>query len=176
MVMRASARIGIVSTLAVLAGILLPARPAGAQALGYGIAGPAGYSGFFGTSAPAVHAAGGGEVLVGGWSGGQVGGGGEFGLLASTGGGLFITSANAVVHFRPSQPTPVRSRLSPFVTGGYTRMSSGEGAFNGWNAGAGTDVWLKPRVGLRIEFRDHVRSDGRGSVQYWALRAGVVFR
>ncbi len=170
--MTASARIGIVSTMAALAGILATARPADAQALGYGIAGPAGYSGFFGSSAQAIHAAGGGEVLVGG----RVGGGGEFGILANANGGLFLTSANAVVHFVPSQPTPIRSRLSPFITGGYTRFSSGEGAFNGWNAGAGTDVWLKPRVGLRVEFRDHVRSDQRGSVQYRALRVGVVFR
>jgi hypothetical protein len=164
---------GIVSTMAVLAGILATARPAGAQGLGYGIAGPAGYSGFFGTSsALAIHAAGGGEVLVDG----RVGGGGEFGLLATTGGGLFATSANAVFHFVPSQPTPVRSRLSPYVSGGYTRLSSGEGGFNAWNAGIGADVWLKPRLGLRAEFRDHIRPDSRGGVHYWALRVGVVFR
>jgi hypothetical protein len=169
--MTAGARIRIVSTMVVLAGIL-PPGPAAAQALGYGIAGPAGYSGFFGSSGPAIHAAGGGEVLAKG----QVGGGGEFGILAGPSAGVFVASANAVVHFVPSQPTPIRRRLSPFVTAGYTRMSSGEGAFDGWNAGAGADIWLKPRVGLRIEFRDHVRSDDRGSVQYWAFRAGVVFR
>jgi hypothetical protein len=172
MVMTARARIGIVSTIAALAGILATASPAGAQALGYGIAGPAGYSGFFVSSGPAIHAAGGGELLAKG----RVGAGGEFGLLAGPSSGLFVTSANAVLHFVPSQPTPIRSRLSPFVTAGYSRMSSGEGAFNGWNAAVGTDVWLKPRVGLRVEFRDHVRSDARGSVNYWALRVGVVFR
>ena len=170
--MTASARIGIVSTMAVLAGILATAPPAGAQVLGYGIAGPAGYSGFFGSSALAIHAAGGGEILADG----RIGGGGEYGVLANSGGGMFVTSVNAVVHFVPSQPTPVRSRLSPFVTAGYTRMSSGEGGFNGWNAGGGTDVWLKPRVGMRSELRVHVRSDERGSVEYWAFRVGVVFR
>lgn len=174
--MGASARIGIVSTMAALAGILIAARPAAAQVQGYGIAGPAGYTGFFGSAGQAIHAAGGGEVLIGGWPGGRVGGGGEFGVIASTGGGLFVTSANAVVHFSPSQPSPVRSRLSPFVTGGYSRLSDGDGALNGWNAGVGADVWLKPRVGLRVEFRDHVRPDDRGSVQYWAVRVGVVFR
>ena len=170
--MTASARIGIVSTMAVLAGILATARPAGAQVLGYGIAGPAGYAGFFGSSGPAIHAAGGGEVLAGG----RIGGGGEFGVLAGPSAGLFVTSANAVFHFVASQPTPIRSRLSPFATAGYTRMSSGEGGFNAWNAGVGTDVWLKPRVGLRSELRVHVRSDERGSVEYWAIRVGVVFR
>ncbi len=170
--MQSWARVGIVSTIVALAGVIASSRPAEAQALGYGIAGPAGYSGFFGGSSQAVHVAGGGEILAGG----RVGGGGEFGLLANPNGGLFITSANAVFHFVPSQPTPVRSRLSPYVSGGYTRMSSGEGAFNGWNAGIGTDIWLKPRVGLRVEFRDHVRPDSRGGVHYWAVRAGVAFR
>jgi len=40
------ARAAIVSTLAVVAAAIT-ARPAAAQALGYGIAGPAGYTGFF---------------------------------------------------------------------------------------------------------------------------------
>ena len=155
-----------------LAGVIAPARAAVGQALGYGIAGPAGYSGFFGSSFASVHAAGGGEFLVGG----RVGAGGEFGLLANTGGGLFITSANAVFHFTPSQPTPIRSRISPYVSGGYTRLSSGEGGFNAVNAGIGADVWFKPRVGLRAEFRDHIRPDSRGGVHYWSVRTGVVFR
>jgi hypothetical protein len=162
----------IVSTMVALAAVITASRPADAQALGYGIAGPAGYSGFFGSALDSVHAAGGGEVLAGG----RLGGGGEFGLLANSNGGLFVASANAVFHFVPSQPTPVRSRLSPYVSGGYTRMFSGEGAFNGWNAGIGTDIWLKPRVGLRAEFRDHVRPDSRGGVHYWSIRAGVAFR
>ena len=121
---------------------------------------------------PMLHAAGGGEFLAGG----RVGGGGEFGLLANTDGGVFVTSANGVFHFVPSVATPIRSRISPFASGGYTRMTSGEGGFDAWNLGAGADVWLKPRVGLRLEFRDHIRPDGRGGVQYWAFRAGVVFR
>ena len=153
------ARAAIVSTLAVVAGAIT-AAPAGAQALGYGIAGPAGYSGFFGSSTLLVHAA----------------GGGEFGLLANADGGMFVTSVNGVFHFVPSVVTPIKSRISPFASGGYTRLSSGEGAFDAWNLGGGADLWLKPRVGLRVEFRDHIRPDGRGGVQYWAYRVGVVFR
>jgi hypothetical protein len=166
------ARTAIVSTLAMIAGAITP-RPAGAQALGYGIAGPAGYVGSFGnSSSPALHAAGGVDLLAGG----RVGGAGEFGMLASPYSALWVTSANGVVHFVPSVRTPVRTRTSPFVSGGYTRMSSGEGAFDAWNIGGGADVWLKPRVGLRLEFRDHIRPDSRGDVHYWAFRAGVVFR
>lgn len=156
----------------VLAGMIAAARPAGAQVLGYAIAGPAGYTGFFNSSSSAVHAAGGAEILAGG----RVGAGGEFGLFVNPGGGLWVTSVNGVFHFVPSVPGAVRSRLSPFVTAGYTRMTSGDGGFDGWNAGAGADVWLKPRVALRLEFRDHVRPDRRGEVHYWAFRAGVAFR
>jgi len=170
--MTMSARAAIVSTLAVVVAAIA-ARPAGAQVLGYGIAGPAGYTGFFGSSStPMLHAAGGGELLAGG----RIGGGGEFGLIANSDGGVFVTSANAVFHFTPSLATPIRSRISPFASGGYTRITGGEGGFDAWNLGAGADLWLKPRVGLRIELRDHIRPDGRGGVQYWAFRAGVVFR
>lgn len=169
--MTAWARVAIVSTLALVAGTIT-ARPTGAQVLGYGIAGPAGYTGFFGNSSPALHAAGGGEIVARG----RLGAAGEFGLLAGPNSGVFLTSANGVLHVVPSVATPIRSRISPFLTGGYTRISGGEGGFDAWNIGVGADVWLKPRVGVRLEFRDHIRPDRRGEVQYWAFRAGVVFR
>jgi hypothetical protein len=70
-------------------------------------------------------------------------------------------SVNGVVHVVPSSP---EHRVSPFVTGGWTRTSSGEGSFNAWN------------LGVRVEFRDHVRPDSRGTVQYWTVRAGVTVR
>ena len=141
------------------------APDAAAQALGYAVAGPAGVSGFFDSSASSIHAAGGGEALAGR----LVGVGGEFGALANSSNVLLVASANGVVHL-PVNP------LSPFVTAGYTRMESGEGGFNAWNVGAGADYWAKSRLGLRVEFRDHVRPDARGTVHYWTVRAGVVFR
>ena len=165
-----------VSTMAVLAGTLATAEPAVAQVsgLGYGIAGPAGYTGFFGSGVMNVHAAGGGEVLV---RDGRVGVGGEFGLLAGPSAGIFITSANGVFHIPPSSGARgPDQRVSPFLSGGYTRLSSGEGSFNAINAGAGADVWLKPGVGIRAEIRDHIRPDDRGGVHYWSVRVGVVFR
>ena len=75
-----SVRPVIVSMMVALAAVIAPSRPVGAQPLGYGIAGPSGYSGFFGSSSMALHAAGGGEILAGG----RVGAGGEFGLLAAS--------------------------------------------------------------------------------------------
>jgi hypothetical protein len=170
--MHVTARLAIVSTMLALGTVVATSRPADAQVLGYGIVGPSGYSGFFGSSVTAGHVAGGGEVLAAR----RVGAGGEFGLIAGPGGGLWVTSANAVYHFVPSGRPAADARVSPFVTGGYTRMRSGEGGFDGWNAGAGADIWLKPRVGLRLEFRDHVRPDSRGTVYYWSFRAGIAFR
>ena len=35
---------------------------------------------------------------------------------------------------------------------------------------------LEQGGGLRVEFRDHVRPDSRGTVHYWSLRAGIAFR
>jgi hypothetical protein len=145
------------------------ARAAEAQALGYGIAGPAGYSGFFSSNAGLVHAAGGVELLAGG----RLGGGGEFGLIAGSGGGLWVSSVNGVYHgYRITGDR----KVMPFLTGGYTHMSSGDGSFNAWNVGGGVDIWPKERVGLRVEYRDHIRPDDRGTVHYWTIRAGVVFR
>ena len=154
-----------------VAAAVVTAAPADAQLLGYGIAGLSGHSGFFGSSVTAGHVAGGGEVLAGG----RVGGGGEFGLIAGTGGGLWVTSANGVFHLLPARPSAGEASVSPFVTGGYTRMSSGEGSFDGWNAGVGADVWFKPHAGLRVELRDHVRPDSRGTVHYWSIRPGLAF-
>jgi hypothetical protein len=136
-----------------------------AQALGYAMAGPAGISGFFSSSGSSVHAVGGAEALAGG----LVGVAGEVGVFANASSALLTASANGVVHL-------ATATFSPFVTGGYTRMGSGEGGFNAWNLGVGADYWARTRVGLRVDFRDHVRPDSRGTVHYWTVRGGVVFR
>jgi hypothetical protein len=147
---------------------LTSVAPARAQALGYGIAGPAGFSGFFGSSASGFHAAGGAEMLAGG----LVGGAAEFGVLGNASSLLSVLSLNGVVHFTHA----TTSRSSPFVTGGYSRFSSGDGSFKAWNFGGGVDFWMKQRAGLRVEFRNHIRPDHRGNVNYWSLRAGVSVR
>jgi hypothetical protein len=142
---------------------------ADAQGLGYAIAGPAGFTGFFGSSFSAGHAAAGGELLIGR----RAGIGAEYGIFASSGGAFTIASINGVLHILS---TDLKRGPSPFVTGGYARLSSGEGDFNAWNVGAGVDTWIKPRVGVRVEIRDHIRPDSRGDVQYWTMRVGLVIR
>jgi hypothetical protein len=148
-------------TLALLAA---SASGAGAQSLGYVVAGPSRVEGFF-SSSTSLHAAGGGEALLGG----VFGVAGEAGLLANSSNVLWVASANGVLHV-------TSARLSPFLTGGYTRMGSGEGGFDAWNLGAGVDVWSKERLGFRLDFRDHIRDDFRGTVHYWTVRGGLVFR
>jgi hypothetical protein len=93
--------------------------------------------------------------------------------MASRGGGLLVYSVNGVLHILSARTA---RGPSPFVTGGYTRMWSGEGGINAWNAGAGVDAWFSNRAGARIEVRDQVRPDSRGTVHYWTIRAGVVMR
>lgn len=134
------------------------------QTLGYAVAGPAGISGFFNRSLSSAHVAGGGEGLAGG----VVGLAGELGVLANASSALWVASASGVVHLA-AMP------FSPFLSAGYTRMGSGEGGFNAWNVGAGADYWARQRIGIRVDFRDHVRPDFRGTVHYWTIRGGVVF-
>ena len=153
--------------LLVITVLLIDAPAAEAQLAGYAIAGPAGFSGFFGSSHDGVHAAAGAELLAGSRAGAAA----EFGILGGGGAPLFVLSVNGVVH-----PLSTKRRASPFLTGGYTRMFNQDGSFDAWNAGAGTDFRWRGRAGFRIEFRDHVRLDSRGTVHYWALRAGVVVR
>ena len=137
-----------------------------AQGLGYAEGGLAGVSGFFGRWSDSFHVGGGGEAVVAD----HLGVGGEFGFLNR----LVVGSANATIHF-----TGVRTaKFSPFVTAGYSRMGigDGEGAFSALNVGGGAQLWLSDHAGIRFEFRDHLRPDDRGTVQYWSARVGVAVR
>jgi hypothetical protein len=140
---------------------------AGAQGLGYVLAGPGGYSGFFGSRASDVHAAGGAELLIRD----QIGFGGEVGLFNR----LVVASFTTTVHLTSARSA---AKLVPFVTAGHTVMGvgDGEGSFAAWAVAGGADYGFRKRRALRVEFRDNVRPDVRGAVQYWSVRAGVVFR
>lgn len=142
-----------------------------AQGLGYAVAGPGGVSGFFGSRSSAFHAAGGGGVRFAR----HAGGGAEGGVLGNAGSLLVMVSANGTFYV---SPVTAGTGPSPFLTGGYTRLGigNGDGSFNTWNVGGGLDVWGSGGAGLRLEFRDHVRPDVRGTVHYWVIRAGVAFR
>jgi hypothetical protein len=141
-----------------------------AQPLGYGIAGPAGVAGFFAASASELHASGGGELRAAS----RVGAGGEFGIFGSSR-VLFVLSLNGTVYLGSD---PSSNKAVPFLSTGYSRFGVGDsdGPFNAWNVAGGLDYWVGRRAGVRTEFRDHIRLDTRGTVQYWSLRGGIVFR
>jgi hypothetical protein len=146
--------------------VLLMSIPARASAQtrsdGYVYAGPGGVSGAWAPGGSAFVAGGGGEWLVAQ----GLGVGGEAGIFKTLG----VVSVNGSWHFGQHSHD---AGLQPFVTSGYTHMR-GESEFPAWNAGAGVIVWGHRR-GVRIEFRDHVRPDVRGTLHYWSLRAGVTF-
>ena len=153
-----------------LAAIASPAATAHAQgAYGYVFGAPGAIS-CCGESEGTLHFGGGGEFVtpIG------VGVGAELGFLGTWDGfseGIGVFSVNGSYHFARSRGR----KLDPFVTAGYS-LAFRQGHANMGNVGGGANIWLHPRVGLRLEFRDHLW-EGQGSkVQYWGLRIGAAFR
>ena len=131
---------------------------------GYGFGAIGSSSGRFGRTT--VHVGGGGEGLF--YKG--LGAGAEIGYLGRDGfrGGFGVASVNVVYHFqRPGQ------KLVPFVTGGGT-VAFSTGATGGGNLGGGVQYWMKDRVALRFEFRDHIISSD--SPHFYGFRVGIAFR
>ena len=82
-----------------------------------------------------------------------------------------LGSVGAAYHFTDRTR---QQKLVPFVTGGYSLGFAGGGAtINLFHYGGGVTYWMAERVGLRVEFRDHVESNGR-LVAF--VRVGVSFR
>jgi len=137
---------------------------------GYVFFGPGAASG--GGTLGTVHFGGGGEGLL--YKG--IGVGGELGFLAPNqrfSDGLAVLSLNGSYHFLPHQRT---GKVAPFVTGGYSLFFR-SGSANLYNFGGGIHYWFRERMGLRLEFRDHVLpTPGGPSVHYWGFRMGLAFR
>lgn len=68
------------------------------------------------------------------------------------------------------------AKVRPFLTGGYTLGWSGGDSESLFNVGGGVDDWLKPKVGLRVEFRAHVWTSEGDTTQFWGVTFGVTFR
>ena len=122
-------------------------------------------SGDFGQTT--VHVGGGGERLF--YKG--LGVNGEIGYLGQTrsaNDGFGVGSTNVVYHFqKPGQ------KLAPFVTGGVT-IAFRTAATVGGNFGGGVHYWMKDRLALRLEFRDHIISSD--SPHFYGFRVGLAFR
>jgi hypothetical protein len=100
--------------------------------------------------------------------------GGEIGYLGSARGlqeGVGLFSANGSYHFKNAG---AYGKLVPFVTGGYSLIFRG-GKTNGVNFGGGVNYWFREGVGLRLEFRDQVFTQGE-TTHYYGFRIGLVFR
>lgn len=129
--------------------------------------------GFFGVGGATAgnstifHAGGGGEAIL--YKGLGVGAeAGAFGSFSGGDGGIF--SVNGNYHF---QNTGSPQKLVPFVTAGYTLLGPSDET-NLFNFGGGVNYWAKERVGLRVEFRDHVFPNG--SEHLFNVRVGITFR
>lgn len=104
----------------------------------------------------------------------RIGVGAELGGFApaqSFSSGFGVFSPNASYHFL----SPSSSRkFDPFVTGGYT-MVFRSGVAHAVNLGGGFNYWIKERVGLRVEIRDHIGFPSPED-HLVGVRFGVSFR
>jgi hypothetical protein len=133
---------------------------------GYGFGAVGGTSG---GSVATLHVGGGGEGLV--FKG--LGIGAEVGYLApfeALGDGIGILSTNVSYHFVKPK---ANQKLVPFVTGGFS-LAFRNGSSGGGNFGGGAQYWVRPRLGLRFEFRDHVFSSD--TPHLYGFRVGLSFR
>jgi len=140
-----------------------PSEPRG---WGYGFGAVGGTSG---SSVATLQVGGGGEGLV--FKG--FGLGAELGYLApfeNLSDGIGILSTNVSYHF--VKPKANR-KLVPFVTGGFSLAFRG-GQAAGGNFGGGVQYWMRPHLGLRFEFRDHIFSSDTSNL--YGFRVGLSFR
>lgn len=102
--------------------------------------------------------------------------GGEIGVLKPVTNQYAITtglgSVTPAFHF-VSKDT--KGRFDPFVEGGLSLLV-GRGGAIAFHYGGGVNYWLRRRIGLRFEFRDHVWSPESGeTVHMVGFRVGIVF-
>ena len=149
-----------------ISGVLLGASTAHAQVgvEGHAVLAVGGYSNHFASGNDNELAAG-GEVLFAR----RVGVSAEVALVAFGG----RASLDGTVHF----PHGERAKLDPFIQAGFTR-STGEysNVYHGWNVGAGVSYWVRPRLGLRVEFVETVQHLDTWTEQYHLARFGITFR
>jgi hypothetical protein len=119
------------------------------------------------------HVGAGGEVLL--FRGLAVGG--ELGAMGRPGDEVGLYSIDSSYHFSHARG---KSKLVPFIEGGYTRAFGNRGSPypNIFNFGGGVHYWVFKRVGLRLEFRDYVAQHSffAGTDQYWGFRVGLALR
>lgn len=96
---------------------------------------------------------------------------GYLSLMESGNNGLGLMSLNGIYIFR-SRSKP---KWEPFLTAGGTLAIAQGGIAGGVNFGGGVQYWLRKRIGLRIEFRDHIPNQDFSS-HLFEGRIGFSFR
>ncbi len=134
---------------------------------------PGGANNFtFGSTTGTLHFGVGGEGFV--YKGLAIGA--EAGFLApmkSFSSGFGLLDVDGSYHFSSSYKT---KKVVPFITGGYS-LSFGSGVANGLNFGGGVNWWMRDRLALRLEARDHIFPVSGGTTpQAWEFRIGFSFR
>ncbi len=157
--------------------VLLASLPASAQSsssYGYVFGGPlvVPKSAFTRWNGNFVHVGGGGERRLTE----RFALGGEIGVLKPVTNQYALTTGLASVtpafHFLPKNS---KSRFDPFVDGGLSLLFARGGGI-AFHYGGGMNYWLRRRIGLRFEFRDHIWSPESGeAVHLVGFRAGIVF-
>ncbi len=127
--------------------------------------------GVFGRELATLHIGGGGERLFYNWLGvgAEIG---YLGFIEDLGEGFGVLSPNVSYNFTNATRS---GKFTPFVTTGYSLLFRGGAAASAINFGGGMNWWFKERIGLRIEFRDHVIIDG-GTPHFMGVRIGLAFR
>lgn len=124
-----------------------------------------------GDAAGSLHFGGGGEGLI--YKG--LGAGAEIGYLfprQSFGDGIGILSTNGLYRFGNDSGR----KVTPFLTAGYS-LGFRSGTANMVNFGGGVDYWVRERMGLRLEVRDHVSPGGPAPATHFLMfRVGLVGR
>ena len=81
---------------------------------------------------------------------------------------MALGSVSGNYHFRSGKRG---SRVrDPFVTTGVSFLNGPNGYFH---YGGGMNYWFDKRVGLRLEFRDHINGSNN---HIWQVRVGLTFR
>ena len=158
---------GIIGAAAV-AGLVGFAQPAAAQAFGQGFVYGGPTTVYEGSDAARLSTfGGGGEILARNGAGASF----DYSLLRIDRASVNQVSADAIYQ----KPLAATSAVSLFAVGGYSGFFSSGGTAHGLNFGGGANLWMSPRVALRIEVRDNVLTT-EGNTQAVSVRFGVTFR
>jgi hypothetical protein len=96
---------------------------------------------------------------------------GYFTQLREHSSGFGILSGDATYRFRNSGGD---AKVVPFVSAGYSLFFR-DGTANGYNFGGGVHYWFNEKLGLRVEFRDHLVARD-AATHFLGVRVGLAFR